>query len=129
MSAREDEARAAREPGPGREPVTGEPEPPAALPKVRVAGRTGAVALRYHKDEDAAPSIVAKGQGEVAERILELAREHGVPVRKDKDLLQLLSACEVGDSIPAELYAAVAEILAFLYRLNGELGGERQRAV
>src|SRR5262245_26710609 len=82
-----------------------------------------AVALRYDPEVRAAPELVAKGRGELAERILELARTHGIPVREDRDLLELLAACDVGEEIPAELYAAVAELLAFLYRVNGELAG------
>ncbi len=81
----------------------------------------GAVALRYDSDSRSAPDVVAKGKGEVAEKILKLAKEHGVPVREDKDLLQLLAVCDVGDEIPVELYTAVAELLAYLYGLNGEL--------
>jgi flagellar biosynthesis protein len=63
---------------------------------------------------------VAKGRGYVGQRILDLAAEHDLPVRKDADLLELLSACEVGEEIPAELYSAVAQLLAYLYRLNEE---------
>ena len=67
-----------------------------------------------------APEIVALGRGAIAERILELAREHGVPVREDRDLVELLSACEVGDQIPVEVWSAVAELLAWVYALRGE---------
>ena len=81
-----------------------------------------AVAVRYERGADAAPNLVAKGAGLLAERILELAREHGIPVREDADLVRLLSLSEVGDEIPTEVYGAVAEILAMLYALNGELG-------
>jgi len=88
-------------------------DPPAAPRRV--------VALRYDPAVRAAPEVVAKGKGEAAERILALARDHGVPVREDADLLQLLAACEVGDEIPLELYTVVAELLAYLYKLNGEL--------
>lgn len=88
-------------------------DPPAAPRRV--------VALRYDPAVRAAPDVVAKGKGEAAERILALARDHGVPVREDADLLQLLAACEVGDEIPLELYTVVAELLAYLYKLNGEL--------
>jgi flagellar biosynthesis protein len=56
----------------------------------------------------------------IAERILELAREHGVPVREDADLVELLAACEVGDQIPVEVWSAVAELLAWVYALRGE---------
>jgi flagellar biosynthesis protein len=67
-----------------------------------------------------APEVVALGRGAIAERILELAREHGVPVREDRDLVELLSACEVGDQIPVEVWSAVAELLAWVYALRGE---------
>ena len=79
-----------------------------------------AVALRYAGEHQAAPSVVAKGQGALARRILEEAQRAGVPVREDADLVEMLSACDVGEEIPSELYGAVAEVLAFLYRLNGE---------
>ena len=86
----------------------------------------GAVALRYDREGAGAPEVVAKGRGEVAEAILSAARDHGVPVREDRDLLELLSACELGDEIPVELYEVVAELLSFLYRLNGDVsdGGD-----
>lgn len=79
-----------------------------------------AVALRYAAGSGAAPKVVAKGSGPVAETILRVAREHGVPVREDKDLVELLSACELLDEIPEELYTAVARILAYLHALNQE---------
>ncbi len=82
-----------------------------------------AVALRYDPGQDEAPLVVAKGRGDTARRILELAREHGVPVREDADLLQMLALCDVEEEIPPELYAAVAELLAYLFRLNQELAG------
>ena len=77
-----------------------------------------AVCLRYARDEDPVPRVVAKGRGLVAERILELAREHGLPVREDPELVELLAACELGDDIAPDLFAAVAELLAFLYRVQ-----------
>lgn len=80
-----------------------------------------AIALRYERDGEAAPSLVAKGRGELAGRILELAERHGIPVRRDRDLLQLLSVCDLGDEIPPDLFGAVAELLAHFYRLNEEL--------
>lgn len=82
-----------------------------------------AVALRYDPARDGAPGVVAKGAGETARRILELAREHGVPVREDEGLLALLALCDVGEEIPGELHAAVAELLAYLVRLERELAG------
>jgi len=76
-----------------------------------------AVALRYAPKKDAAPKLVAKGRGYLAERILELAQEHKIPIRRDKNLLQILSRLDLEAEIPAEVYKAVAEILAFIYRL------------
>jgi flagellar biosynthesis protein len=75
-----------------------------------------AVALKYQRANDPAPRIVAKGDGEIAEQILELARQHGVAIREDPDLVQLLSTVELETQIPVEAFVAVAEILAYVYR-------------
>jgi len=80
--------------------------------------RQMAVALRYKDDIESAPQVIAKGTGLVAQRILDLAKEHGVPVREDPDLVQSLAQLDLGDLIPAELYPAVAEVLAYVYRMN-----------
>jgi flagellar biosynthesis protein len=80
--------------------------------------RLQAVALRFRAGQDAAPRVTAKGSGHVAERILELARQHYIPVRQDKDLVQVLSLLDLNQEIPANVYQAVAEILAFVYRLG-----------
>jgi len=78
-----------------------------------------AVALKYDAAAMAAPRVVAKGAGHVAARIRELARQAGVPVMEDKPLARALyKAVEVGREIPFELYQAVAEVLAFVYRVN-----------
>ncbi len=74
--------------------------------------------MRYDPVEDPAPRLVAKGQGHVAERILEIAREHGIHIHEDPDLVEVLAALDLGQLIPEELYEALAEILAFIYRLN-----------
>lgn len=79
-----------------------------------------AVALTYEGMEDKAPEIVASGRGAVAEQILQIAFEQGVRVREDADLAQVLSLMDVGDEIPIEAFAAVAEILTYVYRANGE---------
>lgn len=84
----------------------------------RDPGRPKAVALRYERASMSAPRVTAKGTGELARRILEVAHAHDVPVREDPDLLELLAACDLGAEIPDELYRAVAELLAFLQRLN-----------
>ncbi len=76
-----------------------------------------AIALRY--DGRGAPRVTAKGRGKVAEHILELAAEAGVPVQEDPDLTLLLAQVELGDEVPRELYVAVAQVIAFAYRLSG----------
>lgn len=79
-----------------------------------------AVALKYDQAVTAAPIVVAKGVGEVAERIKEIAREHGVPVVENKSVARLLyQTVKLDSPIPETLYRAVAEILAYVYRLKG----------
>lgn len=82
------------------------------------SARQTAVALRYVRGEDEAPRVLAKGRGAIAERIIEIARRHGVPVHRDADLVEVLARLDIGAAIPPELYEAVAEILAYLYRMN-----------
>jgi len=77
-----------------------------------------AAAIRYDAAKDAAPRLTAKGKGHVAERIIELARQHDIPVRSDRALIQILSHLDIDQHIPPELYKAVAEILAFVYSAN-----------
>ncbi len=78
-----------------------------------------AVALHYDQATDEAPRVVASGRGAIAERILELAFANGVKVREDADLAEILAAVDVDTEIPLEAFAAVAEILAYVYRANG----------
>lgn len=76
-------------------------------------------ALRYSPDEgDSAPRIVAVGQGYVAEEIIRIARDHNIPLREDPALAGALASLEVGSTIPPQLFRAVAEVIAFVYRLN-----------
>lgn len=77
-----------------------------------------AVALKYNKGKDSAPKVVAKGKGHIAEKIIEAARENNVPLYEDKNLSQVLEALDLDTEIPPELYRAVAEVLAFIYKLN-----------
>ncbi len=84
--------------------------------------RQQAVAIRYKAEEDAAPHVVAKGQGLLAERIMEIARAEGIHIKEDPDLVGLLAKLDVDTAIPEELYKAVAEVLAFVYRLNRGYG-------
>jgi flagellar biosynthesis protein len=90
----------------------------------RDIGRRKAVALRYETGKDSAPRVVAKGSGYVADRILDLAREHGVHVHEDRDLVEILSKLNVDTDIPENLYRAVAEVLAYVYRLNKLFGSK-----
>jgi len=80
-----------------------------------------AVALKYDQKKDKAPRVIAKGRGDIAEKIIAVAREHNVPLYEDKNLIQILEALDLETEIPPELYRAVAEVLAFIYRLNGKI--------
>ena len=82
-------------------------------------GARKAVALGYRPEKHEAPVIKAKGSGHIAEQIVQTALAHGVPVQKDADLATLLSNVDLDTTIPVEAFVAVAEILSFLYRLNG----------
>lgn len=84
--------------------------------------RRRAVAMRYDHDKESAPRVLAKGQGPIAERIIALAREHGIPMHEDRDLVHLLGALQIDAEIPPTLYQALAEVLSHLYRLNGKGG-------
>ena len=79
-----------------------------------------AVSLQYQAGKDPAPKVTAKGQGLVAERIIALAREHQIPIKEDPDLVQVLSQVSVNQEIPPSIYQMVAELLAFVYKLNKE---------
>ncbi|WP_027389152.1 EscU/YscU/HrcU family type III secretion system export apparatus switch protein [Chrysiogenes arsenatis] len=81
-----------------------------------------AVALSYI-EKSRAPKVTAKGQGRVAEKIIEIAEEHGITIKEDPDLVEALSALEIDQEIPQELYQAVAEILSHLYRENAKQNG------
>lgn len=74
------------------------------------------IALRYEKQRDAAPRIVARGAGDVAEAILRSASQHDVPIVQNEPLVGALLNLEIGSVIPEDLYTAVAEVLAYVYR-------------
>ncbi|MBK5961382.1 hypothetical protein CCR97_24710 [Rhodoplanes elegans] len=78
-----------------------------------------AIALQY--EAPGAPRVVAKGKGPIGEKIVALAKEHGVPIEENAGLAAALSDVELGDEIPEELYRAVAEVLSFILRLSGKL--------
>ncbi len=77
------------------------------------------VALRY--EGMGAPRVTAKGEGLVAEKILELAKEHRIPLHEDPSLVAMLAKLELGDEIPVALYKAVAEVIVFAYMVSGKV--------
>ncbi len=88
-----------------------------------------AVALKFDTDEMDAPLVVAKGAGEIARKIRELAREHDIPLVEEKPLARaLFKTVEIDQLIPVELYRAVAEVLACVYRLKGKLPSPANQA-
>ena len=80
--------------------------------------RRAAVALKYNATTDNAPKITAKGHGLVADNIIALAKAHGIPMREDPNLVQVLAQLDLQQEIPPHLYKVIAELLAFVYRLN-----------
>lgn len=83
-----------------------------------------AVTLRW--DGKGAPRVTAKGHGEIADRIIALARESGVPLREDRALVEVLSKLDLTQQIPQQLYVAVAEVIAFAYALRGDRSGRAE---
>jgi flagellar biosynthesis protein len=81
-----------------------------------------AVALKYKPLENVAPKVTAKGSGQVAEKIIEIAKAHGVPIKDDPDLVEVLSKLDIDTEIPPSVYVAVAELLAFVYDINRQKG-------
>jgi len=77
-----------------------------------------AIALKWDPYLDKAPSMAAKGSGFLADEIIRLAQENNIPIREDRDLVQIFSLLDIGASIPAEVHTAIAEILAFIYWSN-----------
>ena len=83
------------------------------------------VALRY--DGESAPRLTAKGRGLVAEQILALAKEHDIPLHEDADLVTLLAKLDLGEEVPRALYVAVAEVIAFAYKISGKKPGQQEQ--
>ncbi len=80
-----------------------------------------AVAIRYDEHKENAPRVIAKGEGYIAQKIKLIAQENNIPVHQDDTLIELLAQVDIDYEIPPELYAAVAEILCWIYRANNEL--------
>jgi len=79
-----------------------------------------AVALKYDPKVATVPKVTAKGKGKVAEKIIELAKKHDIPIKDDPDLIEVLSSLEIDEEIPSHIYVAVAELLAFVYSMNSQ---------
>lgn len=77
-----------------------------------------AAALKY--ENTSAPIVTSKGEGRLAEKIIDIAQKHNVYVHKDPDLVEILAQLDIGQQIPHEIYKAVAQILLFVYELNGK---------
>ncbi len=84
-----------------------------------------AIALQY--DGENAPIVTASGEGDIAEEIIRIAKEHGVPLREDMMLAALLSELELGEEIPPLLYRVVAEVIAYAYIISGKVPVIKQR--
>ncbi|GIN70489.1 hypothetical protein J14TS2_09640 [Bacillus sp. J14TS2] len=82
--------------------------------------RKEAIALGYQREKHEAPIVLAKGKGLIAENILEKAKDNEIPIQQDPALLELLGQLNINEAIPEELYQAVAEVFAFVYRLDQE---------
>ena len=90
------------------------------------AGRPSAVAVAYDKN-DAAPRVVAKGYGSLAETIIRTAKENGLYVHESPELVGLLMQVDLDQHIPPQLYVAIAELLAWLYSLEAEKAPAKPR--
>lgn len=88
------------------------------MKRPEIEKRKEAVALGYHADGHEAPKVLAKGKGIVAENILEKAAHNDIPIQKDPSLVELLGKLNINETIPEELYQAVAEVFAFIYKTN-----------
>lgn len=87
--------------------------------------REKAVALRYNKEKEDAPKVLAKGEGEAAKNIIKIAQLHKLPIKKDADLIELLSKVEIDKEVPQELYKAVAELFSYIYKITNTLEDEK----
>jgi len=79
-----------------------------------------AVALQYDREKDNAPTVIAQGSGETAKNIIKIAEKNGIPIKKDEDLVNMLSQIELNQEIPVELYQTVSEVFSFIYAMSNE---------
>ncbi len=85
-------------------------------------------ALSYDQGNDNAPRLVAHGKGHTAQRILELAAQHDLPIRKDPTLVSILGALDVGAEVPPDLYGVIAEVLAWAYHADQAAAEQRHQS-
>jgi flagellar biosynthesis protein len=79
-----------------------------------------ATALTYDKENDNAPKVVANGEGYVASNIIKVATKNNIPIKKDEDMVELLSQIEINKTIPENMYKSVAEIFSFIYNITND---------
>lgn len=80
-----------------------------------------AIALKYEVEKNNAPKVVAKGSRKIAEKIIGMAKEYGITIKEDKELVEILSKLDIGDEIPSHLYEVVAKIFAYVYSTKKRL--------
>ena len=95
------------------------------LQQVTKPSDRSAVAIKYDIDKDAAPVVMAAGKGPLAEEIIRIAEENRIPLFEDRKLAQLLSKIEIDTEVPPELYVLIAEVLAFIFKLD-QMAGKRE---
>lgn len=79
-----------------------------------------ATALQYDKTKDEAPIVVASGNNHIASNIIQIAQQNNIPIKKDEDMVELLSKIELNKEIPENLYKAVAEVFSFIYNITND---------
>ncbi|MCK5293983.1 MAG: EscU/YscU/HrcU family type III secretion system export apparatus switch protein [Arcobacteraceae bacterium] len=86
-----------------------------------------ATALKYNTSKDNAPKIVASGDRLVASNIIKIAKQNNIPIKKDEDMVELLSKIELNKEIPSDMYKAVAEVFSFIYNITNDKRGEDEK--
>ena len=86
-----------------------------------------AAALRYNKSQDNAPTVVASGERYIASNIIKVAKENNIPIKKDEDMVELLSKIDLNKEIPADMYKAVAEVFSFIYNITKDKREEDEK--
>jgi len=89
--------------------------------------RKEVVALSYNPTTSAAPKVVAKGKGRIAENIVAKAKEFDIPIQEDPSMIEILGQLNIDESIPEELYKAVSEVFAYVYQLDREHGNRKEK--